>query len=125
MENITYVFHESEIVNKISKITGFKEMVPDYQLYAGGLSSMSKPFLNPHLDRSTMMTDPCLSFNLLYYVSKDWKFDYGGNLVLFPKGMDDKSITLHSKFNTLVLMKPIMKVIMVFQRSQIIYQEDV
>ena len=107
MENITYVFHESEIVNKISKITGFKEMVPDYQLYAGGLSSMSKnSFLNPHLDNSH--NDDGSMFrvlNLLYYVSKDWKFDYGGNLVLFPKGMDDKSITLHSKFNTLVLME--------------------
>ena len=107
MESITFAFHDSQVVNSIEKLTGFKKMIPDKHLYAGGLSSMSKnSFLNPHLDNSHN-DDKTLyrALNLLYYVSKDWKIDYGGNLILFPNGMKSSSKTIHSKFNTLVLME--------------------
>lgn len=107
MEQITYVFHDSEIVKSIEDLTGFQQMIPDRELYAGGLSSMTNnSFLNPHLDNSH---DDSKShyrvLNLLYYVSEDWKTENGGNLVLFPYGINEESVTVTSRFNRLVLME--------------------
>jgi Rps23 Pro-64 3,4-dihydroxylase Tpa1-like proline 4-hydroxylase len=107
MEKITYAFHDPKVVDLVSKITGFKGLVPDNELYAGGLSSMSKnSFLNPHLDNSHNDNKSMYRvLNLLYYVSKDWKLEYGGNLLLFPKGMNKLPKTILSEFNSLVLME--------------------
>jgi Rps23 Pro-64 3,4-dihydroxylase Tpa1-like proline 4-hydroxylase len=107
MEQITCVFHDADIVNCIEDVTGIQQMIPDGELYAGGLSSMTKnSFLNPHLDNSH--DDSRTHYrvlNLLYYVSEDWKTENGGNLVLFPYGMDKDSVTVTSFFNRLVLME--------------------
>lgn len=107
MEEITYAFHESEIVDEIERITGFRQMQPDHELYAGGLSSMTKnSFLNPHLDNShDDSTKRYRVLNLLYYVSENWMTEDGGNLILFPNGMNKKPITITSCFNRLVLME--------------------
>jgi hypothetical protein len=44
-------------------------------------------------------------FNLLYYVSPEWQQCYGGNLELWPNGLNKgRQITIHSKFNRLVVM---------------------
>lgn len=107
MELITYSFHDRRVVDRIEQITGIDCMIPDHQLYAGGLSSMSSSsFLNPHLDNSHN-DDKSLYrvLNLLYYVSKDWKIENGGNLILYPFGLKKNSITVFSKFNRLVLME--------------------
>lgn len=107
MEKITYAFHDDRVVKKIEEITGLRGMIPDKSLYAGGLSSMTKnSFLNPHLDNSH--DDDGMNYrllNLLYYVSEGWKLEYGGNLVLFPKGMKNRFVTIESRFNRLVLME--------------------
>lgn len=107
MEQITYVFHDAQIVSCIEDLTGFQQMIPDRELYAGGLSSMvNNSFLNPHLDNSH--DDSKTQYrvlNLLYYVSEDWKTENGGNLVLFPYGIDKESVTVTSLFNRLVIME--------------------
>jgi Rps23 Pro-64 3,4-dihydroxylase Tpa1-like proline 4-hydroxylase len=107
MEDITYSFHDKRVVDRIGQITGIDSMIPDAQLYAGGLSSMTKnSFLNPHLDNSHDDDKKLYRvLNLLYYVSKDWKIEYGGNLLLFPNGLRKQSIEIESKFNRLVLME--------------------
>ena len=107
MEQITYVFHDADIVKCIEDLTGFEQMIPDSELYAGGLSSMTNnSFLNPHLDNSHDDSKTHYRvLNLLYYVSEDWKTENGGNLVLFPHGIDKESVTVTSHFNRLVLME--------------------
>lgn len=107
MEDITYAFHDHRVVKKIEEITGIKGMIPDEKLYAGGLSSMAKnSFLNPHLDNSHDDDHRLYRvLNLLYYVSHDWKLEYGGNLLLFPKGMKGEATEVESRFNRLVLME--------------------
>ena len=65
-----------------------------------------KQFLNPHLDNShDKDRNLWRVLNLLYYVTPDWKEEYGGNLELWSNGLDAKQITIHSKFNRLVLME--------------------
>lgn len=106
LEEIIYAFQDERIVHLICEICEIKQAVPDENLYAGGLSMMGyKQFLNPHLDNShDKDRELWRVLNLLYYVTPDWKEEYGGNLELWTEGMDKKQITIHSKFNRLAVM---------------------
>lgn len=106
LEEIIYAFQEDEIVKLIGEICDIKQAIPDENLYAGGLSMMSyKQFLNPHLDNShDKDRNQWRVLNLLYYVTPNWKQEYGGNLELWPKGLKNDPITIHSNYNRLVVM---------------------
>jgi len=106
LEEAIFSFQDKRIVSLIREICGMDSLYPDEQLYAGGISSMGKDqFLNPHLDNShDFNREKWRVLNLLYYVTPDWELDYGGNLEIWPNGVDQKQITIHSKFNRLVVM---------------------
>ncbi len=62
-------------------------------------------YLNPHIDNShDKDRGQWRVFNLLYYVSPDWKLENGGNLEIWPNGMDHEQTTITSKFNRLAVM---------------------
>lgn len=106
LEEITFAFQDPSIVELCTYITGIKGMEPDEELYAGGISLMSKGnFLNPHLDNShDNGREKYRVLNLLYYVSPDWSLEKGGNLELWDQGMKGSPRTLVSSFNRLALM---------------------
>jgi len=106
LEEIIYAFQDEKVVAIVSEICGIKNIVPDENLYAGGISAMGhKQFLNPHLDNSHDKDRQMWRvLNLLYYVTPDWQESYGGNLELWPDGLKDEQITIHSKFNRLAVM---------------------
>lgn len=106
LEKIIYAFQDKRIVKEIASICDLDNVYPDENLYAGGISMMGEEqFLNPHLDNShDKDRGRWRVLNLLYYVSPDWEEEYGGNLELWPKGLKHKQITIHSKFNRLVIM---------------------
>lgn len=106
LEEIIYAFQDKKIVDLVSEICGLKNIVPDDNLYAGGISMMGhKQFLNPHLDNSHDKDRQLWRIlNLLYYVTPNWEEQYGGNLELWPDGLKQKQITIHSKFNRLAVM---------------------
>jgi Rps23 Pro-64 3,4-dihydroxylase Tpa1-like proline 4-hydroxylase len=106
LEEIIYAFQDSKIVGLIGEICQVEDPIPDEFLYAGGLSMMgNKQFLNPHLDNShDKERERWRVLNLLYYITPDWKEEYGGNLELWPNGLQKNQITIHSKFNRLVIM---------------------
>ncbi|WP_315789090.1 2OG-Fe(II) oxygenase [Fischerella sp. JS2] len=106
LEEIIYAFQEPRVVSLISEITSIEELLPDKHLYAGGISLMNKGcFLNPHLDNSHDKDRKNYRvLNLLYYVTPDWKQEYGGNLELWDQGLKKNCRTIHSKFNRLVIM---------------------
>lgn len=106
IEEIIYAFQDKKIVELISSITKLEDLKPDPSLYAGGISMMGKDsFLNPHLDNSHDKDRKRFrALNLLYYVTPDWNLDNGGNLELWPNGPKKKPITIHAKYNRLVVM---------------------
>jgi Rps23 Pro-64 3,4-dihydroxylase Tpa1-like proline 4-hydroxylase len=106
LEEIVYAFQDPRIVEIVGEITGLEKMVPDDRLYAGGISLMSKGnFLNPHLDNShDNDRENYRVLNLLYYVTPDWREEYGGNLELWDHGTKQPQRTVCSAFNRLVLM---------------------
>ena len=53
VEECIFAFQEENLIQIISEITNIKTLIGDPELYAGGISSMSKGcFLNPHIDNS-------------------------------------------------------------------------
>ncbi|MBY8963895.1 2OG-Fe(II) oxygenase [Flavobacterium sp. D11R37] len=106
LEEIIYAFQDAKIVDLVAEICGLKGAIPDENLYAGGISMMGhKQFLNPHLDNSHDKDRKLWRIlNLLYYVTPEWEESYGGNLELWPDGLKNPQITIHSKFNRLAVM---------------------
>ncbi len=106
LEEALFAFQDLRIIDLISDVCGIDNLYPDENLYAGGISRMEKSqFLNPHLDNShDKDREKWRVLNLLYYVSPDWKQEYGGNLELWPDGIEGEQITVYSKFNRLAVM---------------------
>jgi len=106
LKDITFAIQSPKIVSLIEKITGISNQRPDSSLYAGGISLMTKgDFLNPHIDNSHDGERKYYrTLNLLYYVTPDWKVDYGGNLELWDKKVKKAQI-LPSLFNRLIIME--------------------
>jgi len=107
LEEIVYAFQAAPVVELVSSITGIGEMFPDDKLYAGGVSLMAQGhYLNPHLDNShDIGRANYRALNLLYYVTPDWRDEYGGHLELWDRGPGKPQRTLHSRFNRLVVMQ--------------------
>ena len=106
LEETVYAFQDPRVVKAVSDITKIESLYPDDILYVGGLSLMGDgQFLNPHLDNShDKDRNRWRVLNLLYYVTPGWELENGGNLEVWPDGMDGEQITLHSKFNRLAVM---------------------
>ncbi len=108
VEECLFAFQEESVVKIISKITSIKDLIGDPDLYAGGVSSMSKGcFLNPHIDNSHDRNfKNYRRLNLLYYTNSSWNpKDDGGELVLYPNGIKNKEIKISCNFNRLVIMR--------------------
>ncbi len=106
LEEVLYAFQDERVVRLIEEISGLTAVFPDEYLYAGGLSMMPKgKFLNPHLDNSHDKDRKYWRvLNVLYYVTPNWENSFGGNLELWPKGLENSPVTITSKFNRLVVM---------------------
>jgi Rps23 Pro-64 3,4-dihydroxylase Tpa1-like proline 4-hydroxylase len=106
LEEAVYAFQDQRVVKAISQITGLLGIEPDENLYAGGISVMAKGgYLRPHLDNShDSKQSRYRVLNLLYYVTPDWREEYGGNLQLWDHGPLKGARTIPSLFNRLVLM---------------------
>lgn len=107
LSDITYAFHDQKVIDVIASITEMPHMHADNDLYAAGLSMMSKGnFLNPHLDNShNMERSRYRSLNLLFYCTENWSISNGGNLELWHNGPKSNQETIFAKFNRLVVMK--------------------
>lgn len=106
LEKVIYAFQDERIVKVIGEICGIEQLEPDEHLYAGGISLMAKDnFLNPHLDNShDKNRDKWRVLNLLYYTTPDWEDSYGGHLEVWPNGLNNDQVTIHSRFNRLAVM---------------------
>lgn len=106
LKDVTFAIQSSKVIRLIEKITKIFDQRPDQSLYAGGLSLMTKGnFLNPHIDNShDSKRKYYRRLNLLYYVTPDWKTEYGGHLELWDNKVN-KPVVIESFFNRLVIME--------------------
>lgn len=103
--DITFAFQDRRVVDEVATLTGIKDAIGDPQLYAGGISAMTRGhFLNPHIDNSHDGDQKNYRvLNLLYYITPDWQAENGGNLELWDEKVT-KPVEIPSLFNRLVLM---------------------
>jgi Rps23 Pro-64 3,4-dihydroxylase Tpa1-like proline 4-hydroxylase len=106
LEEAVYAFQDPRVVALIAEVTGLRELEADAELYAGGISLMTKGgYLRPHLDNSHDGTQARYrALNLLYYVTPDWREEYGGSLQLWDDGPLTTPRTIASVFNRLAVM---------------------
>lgn len=106
LEEAVYAFQDPRVLEQISRITALNSLEPDIDLYAGGISAMSKgAYLRPHLDNShDKSRGRYRVLNLLYYVTPNWQQEFGGSLQLWDEGPRGSPRTISSAFNSLVLM---------------------
>jgi Rps23 Pro-64 3,4-dihydroxylase Tpa1-like proline 4-hydroxylase len=101
-----FALQHQRVVDAVAAITGLTGTTPDPTLYASGISVMAKgDFLNPHLDNSHDGDQKSYRvLNLLYYVTPAWTLENGGNLEIWDERIR-KPVTIHSRFNRLVVME--------------------
>jgi len=107
IEEGVFAFQDPRVVDLLGEICGISDLLPDAKLYAGGVSAMvRRSFLNPHLDNSHDGKQELYRvLNSLYYVTPDWREEYGGNLELWDDGPKGSPRTICSRFNRLVVME--------------------
>lgn len=106
LEEAVYAFQQPDVLAMIAEITGIRALEPDSQLYAGGISAMVKgSYLKPHLDNShDSNQERYRVLNLLYYVTPEWRPEYGGSLEVWDRGPSGTPRPFPALFNRLVVM---------------------
>lgn len=98
--------NSSIFIKYLQKITSIKEfLIPDPYLIGGGLHELrNEGFLNIHSDfnrHPKMKLDRRL--NILIYLNKDWKDEFGGQLQLWDKNMENCIKNIIPSFNRMVI----------------------
>lgn len=106
ISNFVRALQDKKVVGIIEDILDLKRIVPDPQLYGGGLSVLLKNnFINPHIDNSHDIKQKYYRrLNLLFYLSPNWSLSNGGNFELWDKKIE-KAKTLVSQENRMVIME--------------------
>jgi hypothetical protein len=87
---LLHQFNSSRFIRFLERLTGIEGLVPDPHFEGGGLHQIERGgYLKIHADfnrHEKLGLDRRL--NLLIYLNKDWKDDYGGHLELWTPEMD-------------------------------------
>ena len=94
-----------EILGFLESLTGIRGLVADWQLAGGGMHALKDGgFLNVHADFNY---HPHLKLdrriNLLLYLNKGWKPEWGGQLELWDRGMSQCRHRVDPEFNRCVI----------------------
>ncbi len=100
-------FMNSEnFINFLQDITSIEEkLVPDYELNGGGLHEIKNGgYLKIHTDFNKHPNSGLdRRVNILIYLNKNWRDDYGGDLQLWDKNMKKCEKKIFPNFNTMVI----------------------
>ena len=101
--------NSKEFLNWLEYISEIEELVEDNDLFGGGLhQSINGAFLNVHVDYNFHPTTKFhRRLNVLIYMNKDWKDEYGGHLELwdFENGQKNLLGKFAPTFNRCVIFE--------------------
>ena len=90
----------------VSELTGIPNLIGDDKISGGGLHQIvNGGFLNVHADFNISDDLPDLNrrLNIIIYLSKDWKKEYGGQLELWDTELTEAKKSVYPKFNRIVI----------------------
>jgi Rps23 Pro-64 3,4-dihydroxylase Tpa1-like proline 4-hydroxylase len=82
-------FNSSAVIDFLESLTGIEHLVPDPHYWGGGLHQIERGgFLKVHADfNHHSRLDLERRLNLLLYLNRDWRDEWGGHLELWDTGM--------------------------------------
>jgi hypothetical protein len=107
LHNVLMAFNSSAFLQFLEELTGIRRLLPDPHFHGGGLHQiLSGGKLAMHAD-STILEPLQLyrRLNVLVYLNKDWKPEYGGNLELWDRECSRCEQSIAPLFNRLVLFE--------------------
>lgn len=89
IQKMLFAFNSYPIIEFLQELTGIEKLLPDPHFYGGGMHQiLSGGKLAVHADFNfEERLGLYRRINLLIYLNKDWKEEYGGNLELWDKEM--------------------------------------
>ncbi|WP_299553842.1 2OG-Fe(II) oxygenase [uncultured Tateyamaria sp.] len=103
-KNLFYAFNSRPFILFLEQMTGIKGLIPDpYFMGAGIHKTLNGGHLDIHADfnlHGPMQVERRL--NVLIYLNRDWKEEYGGSFEVWDKGMTQKMNSFVPKFNRMV-----------------------
>ena len=105
IKNIFYNLSSPVFLNFLSNLTGIPRLIPDPYYFGGGLhESRNDGFLSIHADFNK---HPIYKFirrlNLIVFLNKKWKSEYGGQLELWSQDGKKKVTSVEPLFNRAVI----------------------
>lgn len=105
IHNVLQAFNSYPFLNFLEKLTGIKKILPDPYFYGGGLHQiLSGGKLAIHTDfndHHRLNLYRCI--NVLFYLNKNWKDEYNGNLELWTEDLSRCEQSILPIFNRLVV----------------------
>lgn len=108
-ENLMKIINElssPEFIKFLEELTGIKNIIADPALEGGGIHQIPQGgFLNIHADFTVhpRHRNWRRRINVLVYLNKDWKDEYGGKLELWTKDMKRSFSKILPQFNRVVV----------------------
>ncbi|WP_299204325.1 2OG-Fe(II) oxygenase [uncultured Tateyamaria sp.] len=103
-KNLFYAFNSRPFILFLEQMTGIKGLIPDpYFMGAGIHKTLNGGHLDIHADfnlHGPMQVERRL--NVLIYLNRDWKEEYGGSFEVWDKEMTRKMNSFVPKFNRMV-----------------------
>lgn len=105
LQTILFAFNSYPFLNFLEKLTGIGKLLPDPHFHGGGLHQiLSGGKLAVHTDFNELRPlDLYRRINVLFYLNKDWRPEYQGNLELWDENVQNCVRTITPIFNRLVV----------------------
>jgi len=106
VKEVIDAFNSPDFVLALSQFTGIPNLVPDEMLEGGGLHQTENGgYLNIHADFTVHphKTNYRRRVNLILYLNKNWKDEYGGGLELWDREMKACETKIAPLFNRAVI----------------------
>lgn len=108
IQNVFYSLCSNRILNMFKIITKKEELQYDPTCHGGGLHiHPNNGILHMHLDyeKHPILENKQRYLNVILYLTKDWKEEWGGNTELWNENMTECKIKVPAKFNTALIFK--------------------
>lgn len=107
LDKVFKELNSEEFLAEMEKITGIENLIPDEELFGGGLhQSITGAFLDVHIDYNIHpKTKQHRRMNIIIYMNKDWKDEYNGQLELWDMDKKEMIEKIAPLFNRMVIFE--------------------